>query len=148
MDSIIIMATIFNNHPYVSSSKFSANWRAIAIYVEMVVEYCGHDHNGVHITVALLVCVLCHAASAFIDRDIATSARFLFGNLFMETCFCSFLIAVHVYMYMHCSIISPSHAPAVFRHCVGGNMLNENGVQHSSTDIAYRSSEDAQLNRP
>ena len=32
------MATLFNNHPYTSSSKFSANWRATATYVGMVVE--------------------------------------------------------------------------------------------------------------
>ena len=32
------MTTLFNNHPYISSSKFSANWRATANYVGMVVE--------------------------------------------------------------------------------------------------------------
>ena len=31
----------FNNHPYISSSKFSANWSATATYVGMVAE-CGH----------------------------------------------------------------------------------------------------------
>ena len=36
------MATLFNNHPYISSSKFSANWRATATYVGIVVELCGH----------------------------------------------------------------------------------------------------------
>ena len=34
MHSIIIL---FNNHPYISSSKFSANWDATATYVEMYV---------------------------------------------------------------------------------------------------------------
>ena len=29
---------LFNNHPYKSSSKFSANWRATATYEGMVVE--------------------------------------------------------------------------------------------------------------
>ena len=32
------MAT-FNNHPYKSSSKFSANWRATVTYAGTVVEY-------------------------------------------------------------------------------------------------------------
>ena len=32
------MATLFNNHPYIGSSKFSANWRATATYVGMIVE--------------------------------------------------------------------------------------------------------------
>ena len=36
------MATLFNNHmrvhPYISNSKFSANWRATVTYVGMVVE--------------------------------------------------------------------------------------------------------------
>ena len=34
------MATLFNNHPYISSSKSSADWRATATYVgmHMVVE--------------------------------------------------------------------------------------------------------------
>ena len=38
--SITWLATLFNNvnHPYISSSKLSANWRAIATYVGMVVE--------------------------------------------------------------------------------------------------------------
>ena len=35
------MATLFKNHPYISSSKFSANWRATATYVGMV-----SDKNG------------------------------------------------------------------------------------------------------
>ena len=34
------MATLFNNHLYISSGKFSANWRATATYVGMVFE-CG-----------------------------------------------------------------------------------------------------------
>ena len=39
------MATLFNNHPYISSSKFSANWRATAAYVGMVEGSC-HLHLG------------------------------------------------------------------------------------------------------
>ena len=39
MHSITSVTTLFNNHPYISSSKFSAaNWRATATYVGMVVE--------------------------------------------------------------------------------------------------------------
>ena len=38
MHSITWLATLFNNHPYISSSKFSANWHATATYVGMVVE--------------------------------------------------------------------------------------------------------------
>ena len=30
--------TLFNNHPYISSCKFSANWHATTTYVGMVVE--------------------------------------------------------------------------------------------------------------
>ena len=32
------MALLFNNHPYISSSKFSADWRATATYVGIVVD--------------------------------------------------------------------------------------------------------------
>ena len=32
-----IIATSFNNHPYISSGKFSANWRDTATYVGMLV---------------------------------------------------------------------------------------------------------------
>ena len=38
MHSITNMATLFNNHPYISSSKFSANWHATATYVRTAVE--------------------------------------------------------------------------------------------------------------
>ena len=31
-------ATLFNNHPHISNSKFSADWRATTTYVGMVVE--------------------------------------------------------------------------------------------------------------
>ena len=33
-----IMTTLFNNHPSINSSNFSANWRATATYVGKVVE--------------------------------------------------------------------------------------------------------------
>ena len=39
------MATLFNNHPYISNSKFSANWHATATYVGMIEESC-HLHFG------------------------------------------------------------------------------------------------------
>ena len=32
------MATLFNNHPYISSSKLVPTWRATATYVGMVAE--------------------------------------------------------------------------------------------------------------
>ena len=50
------MDTLFNNHPYISSSKFSADWRATATYVGMVVEYVAmlwSAHHCVHGTVKL-----------------------------------------------------------------------------------------------
>ena len=63
---VLHMATLFNNHPHISSRKFSANWRAMATYVEMVVEYCGHACYGVHITVCMALLVYCTlSASAF-----------------------------------------------------------------------------------
>ena len=64
------MATLFNNHPYISSSKFSANWHAIAIYVGMVVEY-GHGMECVSLT----SCALCQPVS------LLSHPRFLFRNL-------------------------------------------------------------------
>ena len=63
MHTLHNMATLFNNHPYMSSNNFSANWCATAtyMYVGMVVEECGHVMECIRITVcmALLVCVIC-----------------------------------------------------------------------------------------
>ena len=79
--------------------------------VGMVVEQCGHMeciYHCVHGTSCL--CTL--SASTFIEPSLYTSARFLFRNLFMEACFCSFLIAIHtLYSSIDCSKISPTHAP-------------------------------------
>ena len=60
--------TLFNNHPYISSS--SADWHATATYVGMVVE-CGRV-DGVHITVwhSLLGCVLCQPEHSLIQSYI------------------------------------------------------------------------------
>ena len=60
------LATLFNNHmhPYISSSKFSTDWRATATYVGMVVE-CGCVMEPTYHCVAFLfLCAL--SASAFI----------------------------------------------------------------------------------
>ena len=60
MHALHIMATLFNNHPYISSSGTPVGTNFTATYVEMVVEYCGHDmsaYQGVHGTFCL--CILC-----------------------------------------------------------------------------------------
>ena len=58
------MATLFNNHPYISSSKFSASWHATATYVGMLLNavamlwsayHCVHDNS----------CLCTLSASAF-----------------------------------------------------------------------------------
>ena len=60
----------------------------------------------------LFVCVLCQPVHSLSHPYI--SYRFLFRNLFMETCFCSFLIALYK-VQQHCSTIinSSAHVPAV-----------------------------------
>ena len=136
------MTTLFNNHPYISSSKFSSNGHATTTYVGMVVaERCGHDMECV--SLCAYHCVhgtscLCTLSAMCIHPAIPTSARFIFRNLSMETCFCSFLIAIHT-LYQHQSAISSAHVPAVC-HCVGGNMQWRPAQQH----MAYRSLEDTQ----
>ena len=52
------MATLFNNYPYISSSKFSANWHATATNIGMVVEYCGH--------VMECICTVCISLPVFV----------------------------------------------------------------------------------
>ena len=65
------MATLFNNHPYVSSSGTPVGTKFTATYVGMVVEYCGHVME-VHITVcmALLICVLCQPVHSCIEPSL------------------------------------------------------------------------------
>ena len=78
-------------------------------YVGMVVEQCGHMeyiYHCVHGTSCL--CTL--SASAFIEPSLYTSANFIFRNLFMETCFCSFLIAIHtMYRLIVVKLVLPMH---------------------------------------
>ena len=40
------MATLFNNHPYISSSKFFANWRDTATYVGMAITLCASGKSS------------------------------------------------------------------------------------------------------
>ena len=35
-DALYTMATLFNNHPYISSSKFSANWCATVLHLQLM----------------------------------------------------------------------------------------------------------------
>ena len=101
------MITLFNNHPYISSSgtpvgctKFTATYN-----VGMVVEWCGHW--WVHITVwmACLVFILCQPV-----HSLNHPYRFLFRNLFMKT---------NCNLYFHCqpviiqSLIIMLHFPII-----------------------------------
>ena len=92
------LATLFNNHPYISSSKFSTNATGTPLftYVGMVrccrIMWPWYMEYILHITVcmALLVCVHTYFAivSQVIHSAIDTSARFLLWiNLFMEIVF-------------------------------------------------------------
>ena len=85
---------------------------------------------GVHITVcmSLFICVLCqpvHSLTLYISQ-------ISFRNIFMETCFCSFLIVIHT-LQQHCStiiIFLPTYQQLqLFCHYMGSYMLNKNGVQ-------------------
>ena len=49
------MATLLNNHLYISSSKFSANWCATATYVGMVVSLFAYVQQVIRLVT--LVCV-------------------------------------------------------------------------------------------
>ena len=55
-------------------------------------------------------CLCTLSASAFIEPSLY-QLDFFFRNLFMETCFCSFLIVIHTLL-QHCLVI-PAHAPTV-----------------------------------
>ena len=93
-------STIISIHIISSSKLVSTNWRATAIYVYRDGCWIMWPCYGVHISLCawhfLIVCVLFQPCSAFIDGAIPISDRFLFGNLFMETCFCSFLVNVDI----------------------------------------------------
>ena len=93
-------STTISIHIISSSKLVSTNWRATAIYVYRDGCWIMWPCYGVHISLCawhfLIVCVLFQPCSAFIDGAIPISDRFLFGNLFMETCFCSFLVNVDI----------------------------------------------------
>ena len=70
-------------------------------------------------------CLCTLSASAFMHWDIPTSARFLFRNLFMEACFCSFLIKLISFNYF-CYAVLPTHL-WLMRHprtCAPTNMVS------------------------
>ena len=86
------------------------------VYVGMVVELW--PYYGVHTTMcmALLVRVLCQPVHSCIEPHIPTLPRFLFRNLFMETCFCFFFFWQEVFTVppmhsrLHACVIH-AHAP-------------------------------------
>ena len=89
--------TSFNNHPYISSSKF----RATATYVGMHGCWTMWPWYGV-CALHFLHCLCTLSACACIHWAIPTSARFIFRNSLMESCFCSF-VKFYTYIVAHCS---------------------------------------------
>ena len=52
------MATLFNNHPYISSSKVCADWHATATYAGWLLDNVAMLWSA-YPCVAFFVCVLC-----------------------------------------------------------------------------------------
>ena len=75
MHSIIIMGTLFNNHPYISSSGWPVGNKFSATYIGMhgcwIMWPCACGHF-----------LFVYFVSQCIHWDIPTSARFLFRNLY------------------------------------------------------------------
>ena len=53
VQSITTMCTLFNNHPYISSSGMPIGTKFTATYVGIVAEQYVHGCSGVHFTVCM-----------------------------------------------------------------------------------------------
>ena len=93
------MATLFNNHPYISSNKFSANSCATATYVGMVDE-CGHNMECISLCAwhfsFLYFVNLCHSLS-HPSSAIDFSFEFFYEDLFLS-CY-TYIVAALQYNY-------------------------------------------------
>ena len=80
------MATLFNNHPYTSSSGTPVGTKFTATYVGMVVETYGHVMEYISLC-AWHVLFLYFVSQCINALNHPTWARFLFRNLFIYNIF-------------------------------------------------------------
>ena len=80
MHTVHNMAVLFDNHPYINNSKFSANWHATATYVGMVQCWImwpcsGRVYHCMYVCMALPVCLLHQPVHSLSHPASPTSAR-------------------------------------------------------------------------